>query len=464
MHRFLVVGVAALAALALSAPAGGLDVARRRRGAPSVRPGLRPVRRRSAPWRRRRRTGRGRDPRTRRGNRHVRRVAPDAWPRRDDPDGGRLRRHARPPRHDRRREGRVRRRRRLDRDDGVERNARARRAERPPRHPARERRRRVRRPARASPAPGGSRSCADPGAGSGARTDAGPCPGPAAPPAPPGAIAAPTTGRARSVDGTCTAASADVRARRSGPACCRRGDTRSGRRSDAPGARLRRPPIRGAGRQRGLAEGAPRGRRGSRSPRRAFRTDAPAAADPGTEPARRRRCPSRRARRRRLARPPPGASRSQPARRTPWRPTRRDVVSVSGSASPAVSDSPAAPGSERRTASGDIGALDPTARTRPGMPSPCTAEPRRERSRPAEPHRAIRDGRRARRPARGGVPPRRASSRRRGSGEPPVESTWMEPLLPHDADLLRELDPAHRARVHDRGRGHLRAPPAAARS
>ena len=37
-------------------------------------------------------------------------------------------------------------------------------------------------------------------------------------------------------------------------------------------------------------------------------------------------------------------------------------------------------------------------------------------------------------------------------------------LLPHDADLLRELDPAHRARVHDRGSGHLHAPPAAARS
>ena len=36
-------------------------------------------------------------------------------------------------------------------------------------------------------------------------------------------------------------------------------------------------------------------------------------------------------------------------------------------------------------------------------------------------------------------------------------------LLPHDADLLRERDPAHRARVHDRGRRRLRPAPAAAR-
>ena len=33
-----------------------------------------------------------------------------------------------------------------------------------------------------------------------------------------------------------------------------------------------------------------------------------------------------------------------------------------------------------------------------------------------------------------------------------------EPLLPDDTDLLRELDPAHRARVHDHRRGHHRAP------
>ena len=37
-------------------------------------------------------------------------------------------------------------------------------------------------------------------------------------------------------------------------------------------------------------------------------------------------------------------------------------------------------------------------------------------------------------------------------------------LLRHDADLLRELDAAHRARVHDRGGGHPLAPSTAARS
>lgn len=37
-------------------------------------------------------------------------------------------------------------------------------------------------------------------------------------------------------------------------------------------------------------------------------------------------------------------------------------------------------------------------------------------------------------------------------------------VLRHDADLLRELDSPHRARVHDRGRGRLRAPSATARS
>ncbi|HEX5584709.1 peptidoglycan DD-metalloendopeptidase family protein [Gaiella sp.] len=37
-------------------------------------------------------------------------------------------------------------------------------------------------------------------------------------------------------------------------------------------------------------------------------------------------------------------------------------------------------------------------------------------------------------------------------------------LLPHHADLLRELDPAHRARVHDRRRRRLRTPSAAART
>lgn len=37
-------------------------------------------------------------------------------------------------------------------------------------------------------------------------------------------------------------------------------------------------------------------------------------------------------------------------------------------------------------------------------------------------------------------------------------------VLPDDADLLRQLDPAHRPRVHDHRRGRVRASPAAARS
>ena len=37
-------------------------------------------------------------------------------------------------------------------------------------------------------------------------------------------------------------------------------------------------------------------------------------------------------------------------------------------------------------------------------------------------------------------------------------------VLRHHADLLRQLDPAYRARLHDRGRGRLRAPSATARS
>jgi hypothetical protein len=36
-------------------------------------------------------------------------------------------------------------------------------------------------------------------------------------------------------------------------------------------------------------------------------------------------------------------------------------------------------------------------------------------------------------------------------------------VLPHDADLLRQLDAAHRSRVHDRGGGRLRTPPTTAR-
>ena len=64
MHRLLVIGVAALAALALSRAWLGLDVARRRWSAPAVRNGGRPVRRRAAPGNRRRRSGRVDGPRT----------------------------------------------------------------------------------------------------------------------------------------------------------------------------------------------------------------------------------------------------------------------------------------------------------------------------------------------------------------------------------------------------------------
>ena len=61
----------------------------------------------------------------RRRHRDVRRLAADLRPRRHDPHRGRLRRHARPPRLDRRREGRRGRRGGADRDDGLERRRRS---------------------------------------------------------------------------------------------------------------------------------------------------------------------------------------------------------------------------------------------------------------------------------------------------------------------------------------------------
>ncbi len=272
MHRFLVVGVAALAALALSAPAGAWTW-------PADGAVLRPFALGSDPYAGGQHRGvdvagpeGSRDPRTRRGNRDVRRVAPDARPRRDDPDGGRLCRHARPPRHDRRREGRVRRRRLVDRDDGVERDARACRAERPPRHPARERRRRVRRPARAPSAPSGSRACADRGAGPG--TDAGPCPRTQP-------LRRPRPAHRRTHNRT-----RPVRRRhlhlplRRRPRPPRRGSLLPTRRHplrpDVPTAgsspATSPDPVRGS--SNGARSRAPReGSRGSRSPRRAFRTD-----------------------------------------------------------------------------------------------------------------------------------------------------------------------------------------------
>ena len=58
-----------------------------------------------------------------------------------------------------------------------------------------------------------------------------------------------------------------------------------------------------------------------------------------------------------------------------------------------------------------------------------------------------------------------AVRRRRRSGSPKVAPIIARnvALLPDNADLLRELDPAHRARVHDDRRRHLRAAPATAR-
>ena len=373
-------------------------MARRRRSAPSVRPGLRPVRRRSAPWPRRRRTGRSRDPRTRRRNRHVRRVAPDARARRDHPDGGRLCRHARPPRHDRRREGRVRRRRLVDRDDGVERDARARRAERPPRRPSRERRRRIRRPARAPPAPGGSRACATPGA-AGPRTDAGPCPGPRGRTA--RRIAAPTTGRAWPVDGT--SVSGGVRARRTGPTCCRRVDTRSGQRSDR--RELASDVPRSGGRVlNGAWSGRPARAAGAHDLREGRSSPTAPGGRSGYEPARCRRCPSRRARRRRLrGRRPERAGSRRRCGRGGDRPGRRRL-----DVRPRVARG------ERLSRSAGFGASDgvrgprcvrPDRANSPGSRRRASGEPRGDdRVRSSD----TRDPRRWRspRPTRGGVPPR----------------------------------------------------------
>ncbi len=125
-------------------------VARGRRGAPRVQPRCRHVRRRPPSRHRRRRSRRLARASARVRNRLVRRLASDPWPWRDDSHGRRLRRHARPPRGDRRREGRHGRRRRPGRDHGVERHARARRACRPPRDPAGRRRPGIRGPARAA--------------------------------------------------------------------------------------------------------------------------------------------------------------------------------------------------------------------------------------------------------------------------------------------------------------------------
>ena len=135
-------------------------------------------------------------------------------------------------------------------------------------------------------------------------------------------IAAPTTGCARSVDGTCTGASADVRARRSGAACCQRGDTRSGQRSDRrelacdvprSGARV----VDGTWSRRPARAAGPHDLRDERSAPTAARGGSTRARAGPTSPVPVPPCPAIPP-----PRPPPEASRSPPARRTRWRPTR----------------------------------------------------------------------------------------------------------------------------------------------
>ena len=157
MHRLLVIGVAALAALTLCGPGAAWTW-------PADGQVLRPF-------------GMGPDPYA--GGQHrgidvagadgstIRAPAagtvtfagslPDPRSQRHDPDRRRVRRHARPPRHDRCRERGRGGRGRPDRRNGIQWSPRASGAERPPRHPAVERRGGVCRPARTSPASGRAR-------------------------------------------------------------------------------------------------------------------------------------------------------------------------------------------------------------------------------------------------------------------------------------------------------------------
>jgi len=113
----------------------GVVVARGRRRAPSVRARRRRVRRRAASRRRRRRSGGlgGESAGLRHGD--VRRRASDLRTRSHDRDRRRLRGHGRPPRLDRRREGRRGGRGSVDRNDGVEWRRRASGRVRPPGRP-----------------------------------------------------------------------------------------------------------------------------------------------------------------------------------------------------------------------------------------------------------------------------------------------------------------------------------------
>ena len=163
------------------------------------------------------------------------------------------------------------------------------------------------------------------------------------------------------------------------------------------------------------------------------------------------------------ARRQPGANRFRPGRRARRRPTRAT------SAPPPTVRCPPAPALLRRRVPGAGGrhprapVPPPQRRTQARVPSLHSVRSARCRSRPAVRCRAIREGGTPFGPllaafllgclvAAAGI--RRSARRIDGDGA----------VLPDDADLLRELDPAHRARVHDRGRGHLRAPSAAARS
>jgi hypothetical protein len=144
-------------------------VARRRSSTAPVhaRPGC--VRGRAASWDRRRRRGGIARPGSSRRDRGVRRLAPDARTRRDDPHVRRVRRHARPPRLDHGREGRLGRRGRTRGHHGVQRRSGARGPERPPRHPPRGAGRGLRRSDRPAPDPScrqsGSSTHSGPGTG-----------------------------------------------------------------------------------------------------------------------------------------------------------------------------------------------------------------------------------------------------------------------------------------------------------
>ena len=214
-----------------------------------------------------------------------------------------------------------------------------------------------------------------------------PTPAPARPPRrpPPSArrVAAPTTGCARSVDGASTGASADVRARRPGATCGQRGDTRSGQRSDrrelACDVPRSRRVVDGPGR------GAPRGQPGlTISATSVPHRRPPAAIDPaGAGPTSAE--PVCRARRCRPPRPRRGGE-SVPVGAAKRCATGPGDVSVPGRASPAARAT--LPHGRDPTSVGVRGPrfARPDRANRPGCASPCIVRPAGRRSRPAERH------------------------------------------------------------------------------